>query len=89
MGTHRQLVVLWAYSSGYRNIIRWLPVVALWWPISLLLSHITVVLQGGEWYVDYLARFPIFLFTDIALPAVLLATWWVLSPATAESRPGL
>lgn len=75
------LVLLWLYAAGRRDAIRWLPVVALWWPISLLISHITVFLETGHGYVDYLATYPIFLFTDIALPVLLMAVWRLLPPA--------
>lgn len=73
-------LLLWLYAGGRRDVISWLPVAALWWPISLLVSHITVLLQSGQWYAEYLLTFPIFIFTDIVLPLILMAAWWLLSP---------
>lgn len=78
------LVILMLYAAGRPGAIRWLPIVAMWWPISLLVSHVTVYLQSRQWYVDYLVSFPIFILTDILLPLLLLAAWWFLSPGAVN-----
>lgn len=83
------VIILWLYSVGQRLAIRWLPLIALWWPISLLISHITVYLQDGQWYFNYLVDYPIFLFTDILLPLIMLGVWWILSPAAEADLEGM
>jgi hypothetical protein len=71
-------IILIRYSAGYRNLIGFLPVVALLWPVSLILSHITLFLQHGVWYTGYLIQYPIFTITDIVLPIFYMYLWDVL-----------
>jgi hypothetical protein len=66
------------YASGYKNQIGLLPWVALIWPASLVLSHVTLYLQNGVWYTGYLIQYPIFVLTDIVLPIFLMLIWEVL-----------
>lgn len=71
-------VILVRYASGHRNLIGLLPWVALVWPLSLALSHVTLYLQNGHWYTGYLIQYPIFVLTDIVLPIFLLLVWEIL-----------
>lgn len=73
-------LVLIRYGSGDSSLIRFLPVIALVWPISLAASHITLFLQKGTWYTGYLIQYPIFVLTDILLPVFLIYLWDVLRP---------
>jgi Collagen triple helix repeat (20 copies) len=73
-------IVLVRYASGYKNLIGLLPFIALVWPVSLIISHVTLFLQQGVWYTGYLIQYPIFVLTDIVLPIFLLYVWEILRP---------
>lgn len=68
-------ISLFLYSSGYHRARNILPYTALVWPISLLISQTTVYILDGEFYFDYLFKFPIFIYTDIGLPIFILMIW--------------
>jgi hypothetical protein len=65
-------ILLFFYSAGFKRARKFLPITALWWPLSLLISQITVYILDGAFYFDYLIKFPIFIFTDIILPIFVL-----------------
>lgn len=69
------------YALGYARALRLLPVAALVWPASLLINHISLAIQKGQWYTGYLLDYPIFIATDILLPLLLMAVWAELRPA--------
>jgi hypothetical protein len=73
-------VVLVRYAAGYSNLVRFLPFVAILWPASLIVSHITLYLQKGVWYTGYIIQYPIFVVTDIVIPIFLLYLWDILRP---------
>ena len=73
-------IILMRYSSGRFTLIRFLPIVGLVWPISLIANHITLFLQKGVWYTGYLIQYPIFLLSDIVLPIFLIYLWDILRP---------
>lgn len=64
--------LLFLYAAGYRRARLFLPIFALLYPTSLLISQITIHLRTGNHYISYLWDFPIFIFTDILLPIFLL-----------------
>jgi len=68
-------IMLMLYAAGRRRAIRFLPVAALLWPTSLILSHLVVYRDTKTWYGTYLIDYPIFGFTDIALPVMLVLLW--------------
>ena len=72
--------ILMRYRSGRFTLIRFLPVVALVWPISLIANHVTLYLQKGIWYTGYLVQYPIFVLSDIVLPIFLIYLWDILRP---------
>jgi hypothetical protein len=71
------------YAMGHSRALRLLPVIALTWPISLLINHVTLFIQKGQWFTGYLLDYPIFVATDILLPVLLIAAWTELRPAFA------
>jgi hypothetical protein len=71
-------ILLFFYSSGRHKFRNFLPIMALVWPISLIISQVTTYVQTGEFYFAYLRNFPIFIFTDIALPILIMAIWYDL-----------
>jgi hypothetical protein len=73
-------VILMRYSEGRFTMIRFLPIVALVWPISLIANHLTLFLQKGVWYTGYLIQYPIFWLSDIVLPIFLVYLWDILRP---------
>jgi hypothetical protein len=73
-------VILVRYAAGHSNLISFLPFVGMLWPLSLILSHVTLYLQKGLWYTGYLIQYPIFMITDIILPIFLLYLWDILRP---------
>ena len=73
------IAIVWAFRAGDDYVLRYLPVAALAWPVSVLVIHLTLKYQAGDWYFDYLTNYPAFLITDILAPAVYLWVWRRLS----------
>jgi hypothetical protein len=71
-------ILLFCYSAGFRRSRRFLPITALWWPVSLLISQVTVYILDGAFYFDYLLKYPIFIFTDVVLPVFVMMLWYDL-----------
>lgn len=68
-------ITLLMYASGRRRAIEWLWVGALLWPASLLFSQVTNYMENRSWFGNYLTDYPVFGFTDIAYPLVLMYLW--------------
>lgn len=68
-------IALFLYSSGFRRAKNILPYTALVWPVSLIISQVTVYILDGAFYLDYLLKFPIFFYTDLILPIFILLIW--------------
>jgi hypothetical protein len=68
-------LILFIYSRGNHRVIKLLPITALVWPISLVISQLTSYIQSGYFYLEYLTKFPIFIFTDIILPILVMIVW--------------
>lgn len=68
-------LLLFLYAAGLHGARKFLPVAALWWPISLTISQVTVYILDGAFYLDYLVKFPVFIFTDIILPIIVMILW--------------
>ena len=68
-------ILLLLYSAGSARIGKYLPFCALLWPVSLVISQVTRYVQSGAFYFGYLRSFPIFIFTDILLPIILMMVW--------------
>jgi hypothetical protein len=68
-------ILLFLYAAGFKGARKFLPITALWWPISLFISQATIYILDGAFYLDYLIKFPIFIFTDIILPIFVLMLW--------------
>lgn len=71
------------YALGYARVLKLLPIAALVWPAALLINHISLFIQKGQWYTGYLVDYPVFIATDILLPMLLMAVWAELRPAFA------
>lgn len=67
--------ILLGYAAGRRGGLRFLPVVALTWPLSVVVNQILLFIRDGAWYFDYLLNHPIFIATDLLLPALLIVLW--------------
>ena len=74
-------VLFTLYAIGYARVLRLLPIAALLWPAALLINHVTLFIQKGQWFTGYLLDYPIFIATDILLPVLLMAVWAELRPA--------
>lgn len=66
---------LFAYAAGYHKARKVLIYAALIWPVSLVISQITVYILDGSFYLDYLIKFPIFIYTDLVLPIFIIFLW--------------
>ena len=66
---------LFLYAAGVHKARNYLPITALWWPVSLVISQVTIYILDGAFYLDYLINYPIFIFTDIVLPIFVLMLW--------------
>jgi len=71
-------IALFVYSTGFHGARKLLPYTALIWPISLMVSQFTIYIIDGHFYLDYLLRFPIFIYTDLVLPVFILIIWYDL-----------
>ena len=80
-------VCLFLYSAGAHKARKFLPVTALWWPISLAISQVTIYVIEGSFYLDYLVKFPIFIFTDIILPIFVMMLWHDLRDDIPNESP--
>ena len=80
-------IVLIRYGSGNSSLVKFLPIIGLIWPLSLIASHITLFLQKGTWYTGYLIQYPVFVLTDILLPIFLIYLWDVLRPRNPLTGP--
>lgn len=68
-------VLLMAAASGSRRALWFVPFTALWWPVSIVLAQISAYQQTSESFFNYLYDYPVFVVTDIALPAFILVKW--------------
>lgn len=80
-------ICLFLYSAGKHKARKYLPVMALWWPISLAISQVTIYVIEGSFYLDYLVKFPIFIFTDIILPIFVMMLWHDLRDDVPDVKP--
>ena len=71
-------ILLFMYASGLHRARNFLPITALLWPISLFISQSTSYILDGTFYLDYLLKYPIFIYTDLVLPIFILMIWWDL-----------
>jgi hypothetical protein len=71
-------ILLFMYASGVHRARNFLPLTALLWPISLFISQSTSYILDGTFYLDYLLKYPIFIYTDLVLPLFILMIWWDL-----------
>jgi hypothetical protein len=62
-------------AIGKSKARTFIPYAALLYPVSLIISQITVYVQTGSAYLSYLKNFPIFIYTDIFLPILILFIW--------------
>ena len=68
-------LALFAVSAGYTKALKFIPVTALWWPASVLISQVVVYSETGESYLGYLLLYTVFILTDIAIPVFLIFQW--------------
>jgi hypothetical protein len=71
-------IVLYLYSHGRKKLLVLLPYLAAIWPLSLIVAQLTTYIQTGSFYLEYLINFPIFIFTDIATPIIVVIIWFDL-----------
>ncbi len=67
--------LLFLYASGVKRARNFLPCTAILYPVSLALSQLTIYVQTGSSYISYLHNFPIFIFTDVLLPILIIMIW--------------
>jgi hypothetical protein len=79
--------LLFFYAAGKHKARNFLPYTALVWPISLAISQFTVYTIDGAFYLDYLLKYPIFIYTDIVLPILILFIWHDLRDDLVEDDP--
>jgi hypothetical protein len=78
-------LALLAASGGSLVALRLLPITALWWPLSLVVSQVTLFAITGSSYLDYLFQYPIFIVTDVALPVLVVMKWSRMKTAVANA----
>lgn len=71
-------VIFYLYSHNSKRLLNVLPFLALIWPASLVVAQLTTYIRTGDIYADYLINFPIFIFTDIAIPIIVIVVWFDL-----------
>jgi hypothetical protein len=75
-------LLFFLYGAGVGKALRFLPLIALVWPTSLIINHLSLLIQDGKLYTGYLIDYPIFIATDILLPILLMAVWFELRHPT-------
>ncbi len=68
-------ILLFLMAYGKNGVRKYLPFAALLYPLSLIVSQITIYVQTGSAYISYLKNFPIFIFTDVILPVLIMFLW--------------
>ena len=51
------------------------------WPISLLVLHLNLLIYKQDVFLEYLTKYPIFIFTDILTPTLYFLIWSKARPA--------
>jgi hypothetical protein len=72
-------LLLMTYALGFHTVIKFLPPLVLIWPVVLVISEVTIYFQTESAYFKYLLTYPVFIFTDIFVPFLLLYTWALLA----------
>lgn len=78
-------LTLFIFAEGVRKVKNLVLILGLIYPLSLIASQFTVYLQTGSTYLQYLLDFPIFIFTDIILPILVIFIWVDLKEKTPET----
>jgi hypothetical protein len=68
-------LVLFTFAEGMRKARHFVLILGLIYPVSLIASQITIYMRTGSPYLKYLTDFPIFFFTDIILPILVIFIW--------------
>lgn len=68
-------IVLFTFAEGLRKARNLVLILGLIYPASLIASQITIYMRTGSPYLKYLSDFPIFIFTDIILPILVIFIW--------------
>lgn len=68
-------LVLFIFAEGLRKARNLVLILGLIYPISLITSQVTIYIRTGTPYLNYLVDFPIFIFTDIILPILVVFIW--------------
>ena len=76
-------LVLLIFAEGMRKARHLVLILGLVYPLSLIASQTTIYLRTGTLYVKYLTDFPIFIFTDIILPFLVILIWHDLKEKTS------
>lgn len=76
-------LVLFTFAEGMRKVRHLVLILGLIYPLSLIASQTTIYLRTGTLYVKYLTDFPIFIFTDIVLPFLVILIWHDLKEKTS------
>jgi hypothetical protein len=66
------ITLLTLNALGKHRAIDFLSWAALAWPVSLILNHSALLIESRKLFIGYLAVYPIFIITDIALPIMYL-----------------
>jgi hypothetical protein len=80
------VIIFGLLASGIDRGLRFLPIVALAWPVLLIVNHVSLAVVEHRWYTGYLLQYPIFIATDALLPLLLVAVWLELHPADHPLR---
>lgn len=75
-------LILFIFAEGMRWTRHLVLILALIYPLSLIASQITIYMTTGSPYLKYLTDFPIFIFTDIILPIIVVFIWHDLKEKT-------
>lgn len=68
-------LVLFIFAEGLRKARNLVLILGLIYPVSLITSQVTIYIRTGSPYLNYLVDFPIFVFTDIILPILVIFIW--------------
>jgi hypothetical protein len=75
-------LLLFVFSEGMRRVRNLVLFFGMIYPVSLIASQITIFMREGKPYLGYLWDFPIFIFTDVILPILVIFLWHDLKEKT-------
>ncbi len=77
-------LLLLMIAQGHHKLVQLLPYAGLLWPVGVASTQLTLRIQNGVWFTNYLTTYPVFIVTEIVLPLCVVLIWKQLRQTDAE-----